>query len=89
MQNVVKTDLNISPYHETQDQLLSKAWKSKRQEMGRLILEKNWHAISCLETNGKFFTFQVMHNHHNDRICAVNNEDIPLDDMLIADVPEP
>ena len=40
MQNVLKSDLNLSPYKKTKVQLLSQAAKTKRLERGKLLFEK-------------------------------------------------
>ena len=85
MQNVIKIDLNLLPYKKTKVQLLSQAAKNKRLERGKFLLEKLEDSMQppVLWTGEKLFTVQAVHNHQNDRIYAVNKDDIPLNERLM------
>ena len=91
MQNVLKNDLNLSPYKKTKAQLLSQAAKTKRAQRSKLLLEKLADDTQppVLWTDEKLFTVQAVHNHQNDRIYAVNKGDIPLNDRLMFQRPKP
>ena len=85
MQNMLKIDLNLSPYKKTKVQLLSQAAKTKRLKRGKLLMEKLEDGMQppVLWTDEKLFTVQAMHNHQNDQIYAVNKDDIPLNERLM------
>ena len=84
MQNVLKIDLNLSPYKKTKVQLLSQAAKTKILERGKLLLEKLEDGMQqpVLWTDEKLFTVQAVHNYQNNRIYAVNKDNIRLDERL-------
>ena len=78
MQTVLKIDLNPSPFKKSKAQVLSLTVKAKTLSQAKLLLEKlkDDRQPPVLWTYKKLFTFQVTHNHQNDRIHAVNKEDI-------------
>ena len=60
--------------------MLSQTVKAKRLSRAKLILEtlKDGRQPPVLWTDKKLITVQAIHNHQNDRIYALNKEDIPL-----------
>ena len=80
MQTALKIDFNLSPFKKIKAQVLSQTVKTKRLSRAKLLLEKlkDGRQPPVLWTDEKLFTVQAIHNHQNDRIYAVNKEDIPL-----------
>ena len=84
MQTVLKNDLNVSSFKKSKAQVLSQTVKAKRMSRAKLLLEKlkDDSQPPVLWTDEKLFTVQAVHNHQNDRIWAVNKEDIPLNERI-------
>ena len=64
--------------------MLSQAAKAKKMSQAMLLFEKlkDSRQPPVLRTDQKLFTVQAIHNHQNDRIYAVNREDIPLNAQI-------
>ena len=84
MHTVLKIDLNLSPFKKSKAQVLSYIVKVKRLSLAKLLFEtlKNGRQPPVLWTDKKLFTVLEIHNHQNDRIYAVNKEDIPLNERI-------
>ena len=85
MQHVIKKDLKVFPYKKTKAQLLTQPAKTKRIQRAKLVLKKLRDGTQplVLWTDGKLFTVQAVLHHQNDRIWAVNKQDIPLNYRLM------
>ena len=85
MQKVLTCDLNLYPFKNTKSQLLSEATKTKRMARAKHFLEKlrDGTQTPVFRTDEELFTVQAVHNHQNDRIYAVNNSGILLNDRLM------
>ena len=64
--------------------VLSQTVIAKRLCRAKLHLEKlkDGRQPPVLWTNKKLSTVQMLHNHQNDQMYAVNKEDIPLNERI-------
>lgn len=79
MQNVLKYDLKMKCFKFQKRQVLSAATKKKRHERSKVLYEylSKSPRPSVIWSDEKIFTVQRVFNHQNDRLCALDFEDIP------------
>ena len=82
MKRVLKCNLDMKPFKYVRRQLLNSAQVQKRLVRGRKIkkLLSGAPRPTVIWTDEKIFTVQRVWNRQNDRIWAVNLEDIPIGD---------
>ena len=84
MPTVMKIDLNLSPFKKSKAQVLSQIIKVKRLSRAKSLFEKlkDGRQPPVLWTDKKLLTVLEIHNYQNDRIYAVNKENIPLNERI-------
>ena len=84
LQTVLKIDLNLSPFKKIKAHVLSQTVKAKGLSRAKLLLEKlmDGRQPPVLWTEKELFSVQATHYHQNNRIYAVNKEDIPLNERI-------
>ena len=82
MQIVLKTDFNLSSFKKSKAQVTNCNGKKIELSKASFCKARGWQAASSAADRQKSFTVQVIHNHQNDHIYAVNKEYILLNERI-------
>ena len=85
MRRLLKSDLNLKPFKYQRRHLINSKTKVKRLKISRQIRKflKQRPCPEMIWTDEKIFTIERSHNHQNDRLWAVDLEDIPENERSI------